>query len=169
MILFLIEAYEKLRETICGVEPCSAIPEHWQIPLEARRPQLVLQLAEPKEDEDGLQSAKHVITIPHYIGTVDDPAPIQYMDKGNYQGILTLADNSKVMVYGQSQYECWRVIEAIKPWIDPDQLTETLPKYDVYPTANIKQVRVYPKYASYWPPGPKSGNPEWTIHYSYDP
>lgn len=169
LIFLIIEYYERLRKVICGNEVCVAMPEHYQIKLEGHKPQLVLQLAEPKEDEDVLGKAQHVITIPHYIGKVDSPAPVQYVQKGGHHGMLVLNDNSKIHVYCISKTECIRVIESIKFWIDPAYLDGAIPKYSEYPTADIKQVTVYPKYGKYWPNGTKHQNPEWTNAYSYDP
>ncbi|NER36217.1 MAG: hypothetical protein F6J93_19905 [Oscillatoria sp. SIO1A7] len=168
LIFFLIEQYERLRGIICGNEACVAMPEHYQIKLEGHRPQLVLQLAEPKEDADELGKAQHVITIPHYIGKADSPAPVQYVQKGGHHGMLVLNDNSKIHVYCISKTECTRVLQAIRFWVNPFYLDGAQYKYSEYPTADIKQVTVYPKYAKYWPNGTKHQNSEWTTAYSYD-
>ena len=90
-------------------------------------------------------------------------------EKGNYHGKLTLKDNSKVHIYGRTQFECFRVLNDIKEWIDPAMLEGAQEKYDYFPSMDNKQVTVYPKYAKYWPHGAKENKAEWTTLYSYDP
>lgn len=141
-----------------------AIPEHWQIPLEAQRPQLVVQSAE-EMDNGSLDSAKYVTTIPHYRYTsLRDTPPFDYMDKGSTQGMLILKDNSKVIIYAKNQNEATRVINKIKNTIDPDFLENSYVKLGRIQNENMKEIRVYPKFGRFYDKGVKE-NFKWQTGY----
>lgn len=132
-----------------------AVPEHWQIPLEAQRPQLVLQSAE-KLESGVIDSAKYVTCIPHY--KYKDPRetpPFDYMDKGSTQGMLVLKDNSKVIIYAKNQNEATRVINKIKETIKEEMLENSYVKLGQIKSSSIKTIRVYPKFARYYETGIK--------------
>lgn len=134
-----------------------AVPEHWQIPLEAQRPQLVVQSAE-KMSNGFLDSAKYVTTIPHYKHKeIRKIPPFDYMDKGSTQGMLVLKDNSKVIIYVKNQNEAIRVINQIKQTIDPDYLTNSYVKLGRIQHEFIKEIRVYPKFGRFYDKGIKEG------------
>lgn len=141
-----------------------AVPEHWQIPLEAQRPQLVVQSAE-KMNNGFLDSAKYVTTIPHYkFKTPRDIPPFDYMDKGSTQGMLVLKDNSKVIIYAKNQNEAIRVINQIKETIDSDFLINSYVKLGRIQNENIKEIRVYPKIGRFYDKGVKE-NFKWQTGY----
>lgn len=141
-----------------------AIPEHWQIPLEAQRPQLVVQSAE-KMSNGFLDSAKYVTTIPHYKYTQPrDTPPFDYMDKGSTQGMLVLKDNSKVIIYAKNQTEATRVLNQIKLTIDSTFLENSYIKLGRIQNENMKEIRVYPKFGRFYDKGVKE-NFKWQTGY----
>jgi hypothetical protein len=132
-----------------------AIPEHWQIPLEAQRPQLVVQNAE-KLENGFLDSAKYVTTIPHYKYTQPrDTPPFDYIDKGSTQGMLVLKDNSKVIIYAKNQNEATRVLNKIKETIEDEMLKNSYVKLGRIQGEGMKEVRVYPKFGRFYDKGIK--------------
>ncbi len=132
---------------------CVAFPEHWQIPLEHHRPQLVVQCAEKKSDGT-LGPAKYVVSIPHYWWRDEKvPPPFFWLDKGRYYGVLKLKDNSKVQVYAKSEDEARRVLEEIKYSITQDQSSGSRIRTGEISGPGFKEVRVYPKYATFWTKG----------------
>lgn len=132
---------------------CVAFPEHWQIPLEHHRPQLVVQCAEKSEDGT-LGSAKYVVTIPHYNWTAVSPSPpFLYLRKGRYYGVLKLKDNSKIQVYAESEMEARRVLEQIKASIDWTMSQGSIVRTGEISGNGFKNVTVYPKYATFWTKG----------------
>jgi len=132
---------------------CVAFPEHWQIPLEHHRPQLVVQCAEKLEDGT-LGSAKYVVTIPHYMWMADSPSPpFLYLKKGRYYGVLKLEDNSKIQVYAESEMEARRVLEEIKSSINWTMSQNSFIRTGEISGNGFKNVTIYPKYATFWTKG----------------
>jgi hypothetical protein len=132
---------------------CVAFPEHWQIPMEHHRPQLVVQCAEKKEDGT-LGPAKYVVTIPHYWWQAENmPPPFYFLDKGRYYGVLKLKDNSKIQIYAKSEWEARRVLQEIKYSIDMEQSWDATIRTGEISGPGFKEVTVYPKYATFWTKG----------------
>lgn len=136
-----------------------AVPDEWLIRPEHHRPQLVIAFAE--KDEDGkYKSPKYAITIPHYKGGKPESAPLPAYEKGSYEGILVLSDNSKVTVNAKSEAEAQKMLDAAKALITGDMLSNSYSKIGKI-KADFKQIKVYPYYAVYYPEGRKSERPEW--------
>ena len=134
-------------------DKCVAFPEHWQIPFEHHRPQLVVQCAEKKMDGT-LGSAKYVVTIPHYMWTNDSPIPpFYYLHKGRYYGVLKLKDNSKIQIYAQSEAEAQRVLLTIRSKIKLEMVQGSRIRTGEISGDGFKEVTVYPKYATFWTKG----------------
>jgi hypothetical protein len=146
--LLLLLQKEEIR-----TDNCIAFPEHWQIPIEHHRPQLVVQCAEKKQDGT-LGSAKYVVSIPHYQWRYSDaPPPFSYLNKGNYYGVLKLKDNSKIQVYAESEWEARRVLLDIRGSIDLEQVQGSTIRTGEIDGPGFKKVKVYPKYATFWTKG----------------
>ena len=142
-----------VHEDLKQKDGCIAMPEHWQFKVEGHRPQLVVQCAEMRED-DTLGSAKYVVTIPHYQLTKENPPPpFRYMFKGKYYGVLKLNDNSKIQVYCDSEIEAKRVLNSIALWVDPSQTFQTYVRTGEISNPLFKNVKVYPKYATFYSKG----------------
>lgn len=111
-------------------------------------------------------SAKYPITVPHWKGGQNDKPRLPSYKKGNWEGILVLADNSKVTINAQNEAECIKILNAIKPWIDSKMLENSYFKGGKIKTKEpIKETQVYPKYGRYFGKGQKNGKPDWRVDF----
>lgn len=141
--------------------PIAAIPEWWPLRIGAERPQLVVFFAE-KRPNGKLGRTRWPITIPHYNSRNTRPNLPTYR-KGQWQGMLTLKDNSKLIVNAISQQEAERVINAIKPLIAPNYLIGAELKVGIRKGKVLKNCVVKPTSARYFSSGQKNTVPDWAI------
>ncbi|MBW4480494.1 MAG: hypothetical protein KME54_27570 [Tolypothrix brevis GSE-NOS-MK-07-07A] len=144
-------------------EPIAAIPQSWQIRHEGGKPQLVIQCAEKKEDGK-YGSAMYPITVPHWKGGINDKPSLPAYKKGNWEGILVLADNTKVTINAASESECTKILNAIKPWIKSEMLKDSYFKGGKI-NADIKPTQVKPMYGRYFKTGQKNNKPDWRVDF----
>jgi hypothetical protein len=140
-------------------EPVAAIPQSWQIRHEGGKPQLVIHCAEKKEDGK-YGSAMYPITVPHWKGGIHDKPPLPAYKKGNWEGILVLADTSKVTINAVNESECTKILNAIKPWINKEMLKDSYFKGGKI-NIEIKPTQVKPMYGRYFSTGQKNNKPDW--------
>lgn len=167
--------YRKIRaiieEELKKLDLVAAIPMSWQIRNEGGKPQLVIQCAEENGvDENGnkkYKSAMYPISVPHWDGTASDKISLPSYIKGNYEGIYTLNDNSKVTINAQNEIECRRIINAIKPHIPKQYTTDAYFKGGIIVRDKpIKESRVKPRYGRYFKDGQKNNKPNWRIDFT---
>ena len=166
--------YRKIKafidEAISKLDLVAAIPISWQIRNEGNRPQLVIQCAEENGvDKDGnkkYKSAMYPISVPHWNGTASDSISLPSYIKGNYEGIYTLSDNSKVTINAKNEIECKRILNAIKPHISQQYLKDAYFKGGVIVRDKpIKESRVKPRYGRYFQEGQKNNKQDWRIDF----
>ncbi|WP_375515979.1 hypothetical protein [uncultured Nostoc sp.] len=167
--------YRKIQKIIESevkkLDVTAAIPLSFQIRHEGDTPQMVIQCAERKSaaSENTLakyDSAKYPITVPHWKGGQNDKPSLPPYRKGNWEGILVLADNSKVTINAQNEAECTKILNAIKPWIDNKMLSGSYFKGGKIVTEQpIKQALVYPRYGRYFANGQKNNKPDWRVDF----
>lgn len=148
-------------------EAIASLPLSWQIRNEGKRPQLVIQCAERYKDENGkigYRSAMYPITVPHWKGTPNDKPSLPTYKKGNWEGIYTLKDNSKVTINAANEAECTKILNAIKPWI-PKELQEGAILKGGKINVEIKNTIVKPMYGRYFSQGQKKSKPDWRIDF----
>ncbi len=159
-----------IREEIEKLDLVSAIPLSWQIRNEGNRPQLIIQCAE----EDGVdksgnkkyKSAKYPISVPHWDGSPGEQIFLPSYIKGNYEGIYTLKDNSKITINSQNEIECKRILQAIIPHVSKTYLEDAYFKGGLIVRDDpIKESRVKPKYGRYFKDGQKNNKPDWRIDF----
>ncbi len=152
-------------------ETVPLIPEFWNMRVGSERPQLVVAFR-PKNRSKNLKNkdSKWALTIPHF-DTTGTQTNIQKKlklipeyEKGNYQGTLTLKDNSKLIIYAKSIIEAERFIKKIvtSNLIDKKYLDKT--NYEIKVgkiKGNYKEIRVTPTYAKYFSTGQKNLQPDW--------
>lgn len=156
---------QDMQNSSCENDNFAVIPEWWQLRPEADRPQLIVQCAEKKEDGT-LGSAKYVVTIPHYRYSTPTPfAPFSSLNKGSFQGITTLKDNSKIIIYGNTALHTRQVLLAIDSEIDSAYRLPFNPKVGPIGNPNFKEVTVYPKYGKYFSTGARKTVPDWIVRY----
>jgi hypothetical protein len=161
-----IEAYRARAEMLkaqCLLEPIAAIPEWWQLRPESHRPQLIIQFGEVRAD-GSIGKAMYPLTIPHFIGTKEDAKKINFKwRKGSIEGILTLKDNSKLIVNAVSKEEANRIIALTTAYIKDTQLTGSFSKIGERKGQPFKQIIVAPKVARFFAEGAKSTSPTWVV------
>jgi len=151
-------------------DPTLVIPEWWQIRTGADRPQLVLFYG-VKNDDGSWARARYYFNIPHF----DERKRIHLaatlpkkIKKGSYQGILTLADNSKVITYCRNAFEAERVIRAFAQLINKKQLGNEHTDFDLKlgqikgaKGTKFKEITVELMEARYFATGQKQLTPNW--------
>ena len=144
-------------------DPVVTVPEWFQIRIEGKVPQLILVSQEVRPNGT-LGNDYYPITIPHPKSTAKPKAKLttEYQ-KGDWQGLLTLNDNSKSIVNCKSEAEAKRVIEEIKTLIDPAFLTESTIKISYYPNNKFKQIRMRNYRADYYSKGLRKLKPDWRV------
>ncbi|MEH2312349.1 MAG: hypothetical protein V7K35_13340 [Nostoc sp.] len=160
-----------IEEAVKKLDVTAAVPLFWQIRHEGDKPQMVIQCAERKsaptaKEAAKYDSAKYPITVPHWRGGQNDKPPLPAYKKGNWEGILVLADNSKVTINAQNESECIKILNAIKPWIDSKMLENSYFKGGKIKTKEpIKETQVYPQYGRYFKNGQKNNKPDWRVDF----
>lgn len=156
---------QDIQKSSCENDNFAVVPEWWQLRPEADRPQLIVQCAE-KNADGTLGSAKYVVTIPHYRYSTPHPyAPFYRLNKGSFQGITTLKDNSKIIIYGRTALHTRQVLSALDSEIDSDYRLPFNPKVGPIGNPNFKEVTVYPKYGKYFADGGRKAVPTWVVAY----
>jgi hypothetical protein len=121
-MIFLAESlFEELafvRGAFCEQQTAIAsVPEWWQIRPEAHRPQMIY-IYRVKNANGTWKSGGYSLTVPHPKQvTAATVVALPTYTKGNYQSILTLSDNSKVIVNGKDAAACAEMIAAAKEQI----------------------------------------------------
>ena len=145
----------------CSREYYTAVPEWWQIRIEGDRPQMVFLFGE-KLGENNYDTARYPITIPHPIVQHYTTSPLPDYKKGQYEVLLTLKDNSKLIINAFSIDEAEKMLEACKAIIDPDYLDGSI----LRPIAPRKgpqllEIVVGARRSEYFSTGLKNTKPDW--------
>lgn len=138
--------------------PIASFPEWYQIRIGGDRPQLVVQYAE-KLAGGKLGRTRWSISIPHYIGDKNPKFPTY--KKGQWELLVTLRDNSKIMLNCISKEECERTWKEIKPYIKPYYLVTSQVKIGPRKGKKLKQCNVVATNAKYFAKGQQNGIPTW--------
>jgi hypothetical protein len=142
--------------------PGVSVPEWWEMRPEYERPQLCILFGLLDENTNKVGSAKYQVTIPHYNGEKPVKSPIPRYRKGSIYGILTLNDNSKVIVYAAAKEEAQKVIASAKRNIKAAQLGKATAKYGEMQGKERAPGVLVPREAHYYPKGlSKGAKPEW--------
>lgn len=142
------------------IEAIAAVPDHWQLRPEAQRPQLVIMFAEKKANGK-LGKPMYAINIPHYEHSkAPSNSPLPGYKKGQWEGILTLNDNSKVVVNAVSELEAKKVLNAAEKAIDSKYLKGSQTKIGMRKGIELKEIEVMPVKAKYFPTGRKDLSPK---------
>ncbi len=167
--------YKLLYERIAQLEglQCSpsnaiaSVPEWWQIRAESQRPQLVVLFAEVLSTGK-LTTSRWSLTIPHYARPKGFKPSIPSYEKGNWEGILVLTDNSKIIVNASSASECKRVINRLKILIPNNYRSvdgkAIKAKVGERTGTGLKKAKVIPIRADFYSSGAKSLTPDFTIN-----
>ena len=150
----------------CDNPAIAAVPEWWQVRLGADRPQLVIQFGQDLGNGK-IDDPKYPLSIPHVnISAVGNRSPIAPYTKGQWEAILTLADNSKVIVNAASAAEAESVINQAKLIINESALSGSFIKIGQRKGQALSIIRVAAKIAKYFPTGQKNMKPSWIKYFT---
>ncbi len=151
---------------IQGAEVCqvdvAATPDGWLIRPEWHRRQAVYQFAQIDASGNITGAPKYKITVPHHLAT-QPTAPLPNYQRGNWETIFVLNDNSKVTIHSLDAANGNLMLNAIKLLIDPAQLTNAYLSKSclVVTNTDIAQITVKNRMAKYWSEGTKNELPDW--------
>jgi len=143
-------------------EAIAAVPEWWAVRVGADRPQLVILYGESLADNKTGRS-RYPLTIPYYKFTGEGLPDFPTYQKGQWEGTLTLRDNSKVTINAVSYNEAARVLGEIKKFIDPEKLDGITQKIGERGGVKLQTITVKPCTAKYFATGQKNTNPDYTL------
>jgi hypothetical protein len=144
------------------------IPEWWAVRPGADRPQFVIMFAEIY-GTGKLGKSRWQLTIPHYNRPKGAKPSIPKYRKGNWQGTLTLTDNSKIRINAATASEAKRVINKLKILI-PVQY-RTVNGKAIKPTileradGDMKECDVTPIRGDYYKTGQRQNLPDWSVNF----
>ena len=148
------------------IDAVAVVPEWWAMRTGSDRPQLIITFGELKPDgKKG--KPEYSISIPHYNGPPKlTHSPIPNYQKGQKQGILTLGDNSKVIVNAVNEDEAERVLNAARKIINPKYLKNSHIKIGDRKGQKLKQVKVGAVAAKFFRHGQANAtNPDWKSYF----
>ncbi len=144
----------------------AAVPEWWQIRPEHQRPQLVILFAEVLSSGK-LTNSRWGLAIPHYNRPKSFRPNIPNYEKGSWQGILVLKDNSKIIVNAKTRSECSRVLNALKINVPVEYRTvngkAAKAKIGERLNADLRECRVTAIRADFFSTGQRNMTPDWSI------
>lgn len=168
------DTYKLLYERIAKLEALqceqnnaiAAVPEWWQIRPEAQRSQLVVLFAEVKSTGK-LGDSRWTLAIPHYNRGKGFKPKIPDYNKGSWEGILVLKDNSKIIVNAKDRTECTRVINALKINVPVEYRVVNgkaiKAKIGERVNSDLKECRVTAIRADFFSTGQRNLKPDWSI------
>jgi hypothetical protein len=106
---------------ISDLKPIAAFPEHWNLRVSKEIPQLVCIYKNSSKTSD---SGNYALHIPHYNGNKSPNLPSY--TRGNYWARLILKDNSRIIVYANSETEAKRVVNRLSDYVQNKYLTDNL-------------------------------------------
>ncbi len=155
----LTNLVQLIYERVCQLETTIAPPDHWQTRV-GPRAQLVVLWTD--RGTNGGSPSYWSFAIPHYNrGPGFKPQFPNYI-KGDYRVALVLEDNSKLIVYGNSKAEAFKIINYAKTLIDPAYLPGKIYTGETR-NSNLRVVRVYPMRGDFYSQGRSNAIPDWSI------
>lgn len=151
----IVAAFDRLYEIESAkCDPCdchAAIPESWQLRIDQRPPQLVIQYAEVKADGK-FGPPNYSLSVPFYRYTEEqtNKALFPAYKKGSRSGILVLSNNSKIVVNAHSEIQASIVIEALRKLVKPERLEGAILSNLSRKGQKLKEIQVVPKIAKYF-------------------
>lgn len=124
MLKVISEKIDNLHLDLPLIVPVASVVEHWQIRPEALRPQCIFLWGEWKPGDKVIGPPKYQTCVPYF-----DFAQAKSFNntfgylKGSRQGILTLSDNSKVIIYALNDAEIDRIFTRFRAGIQSAKLT----------------------------------------------
>jgi len=169
MIELLHRKVDNLHEDLLLIEPVASVVEHWQLKKEALRPQCIFLFGDYEQGADSIGAPKWQTCVPHFDFSLAPTFTNEWgYWKGPFQGILTLDDNSKVIVYARDKQEIERLFDRYLEGIPADLQMEAYTKIGEYkgPPFSSRFVRL--RRVDYYVDGRLKGPPTDYLRYPRD-
>jgi hypothetical protein len=142
-------------------ENVTSYPEGWLIKKGQDIPQLAIIY---RDTDKKTRSGNYTLYIPHYDGNKTPNIPAY--SKGDYWARWILKDNSQLLVNGKTEAEAIRVINKLERHVDRKFNTKEIEGLKVgrYTKGTVKEIKVAPLRADYYPEGKENSMPKWR-HY----
>ena len=145
-----------------GSDCLAVVPDWWQVRLGADRPQLLVSYA-AKFADGTWDKAKYVISVPHWsrskLLTLSTDFPIYR--KGQYQGVMILPDNSKLIVNAYTSAAAFAAIDKFALGIPSAMISRAVTKVASRRGRDLLSIVVYPRSARYFATGQMDLSPTW--------
>jgi hypothetical protein len=140
----------------------ATVPEWWQVRFEGGIPQIVISYREVKSDGT-FGDDWYPIIVPHPKSTDEPKAKLtSNYDKGKWQILLKLKDNSKVIIHAKAEQAGIDFMNSqIKPLIDPVYLTTAKLVTSHFPDSDFTEMTVTNKHVDYYATGNRKMKPTW--------
>lgn len=146
----------------CGCDSAIAsFPDWWDTRINSDRPQLAILYREWDGRKFG--AYYHTQHIPHYNKPKSYKPKFPDIKKGDMMGLLTLNDNSKIIVNGATNTETKRVISAYKAFIDGKFLKGVKNPRIVERPDELKKVTTRAIRAEFYSKGQLNLKPDWSL------
>ncbi len=160
--IFNFERLFNIESQQCKItEPMAVVPEWWQT-RPGQRPQLVILYANIL-DNGKLGGSRWSVSIPHYNRDQNYKPQFPSYFRGDVEGIMRLADNTKIIVNCKDSTECKRVLNVFKQFIDQKMLENVNIKIGERFGNSYKKTRVVPVRCSFFSDGQKDMLPTWFL------
>ena len=133
------------------------IPEYWQLRVN-QVPQAVILYREFLDNK--FTDTYYSSHIPHYTGSKNSKPRLTQYNKGEHSAIYVCKDNSKLVVYGESEQEAKRIINEMERYINP-RLRGNIVKLGT--RKGIKETTVKPIRIDFFSTGQTKLTPDWSI------
>ncbi|MEH2378292.1 MAG: hypothetical protein V7K27_05210 [Nostoc sp.] len=142
-------------------------PDGWLIRPEYHRPQAIYQFAEVDDSGKIIGSPKYRITIPHHKPEklVLPKPPFPNYQRGNWEIIFVLKDNSKITIHSFDKTEGDKILSAAKDLVDPNYLNGAYESKSclVGTTTPITKIKVKCRMAKFYATGCLTLFPTWLV------
>lgn len=144
-----------------AVDRVNSYPQGWEMKKGQNIPQLAIIFRDTNKNSI---SGDYTLHIPHYNGNKAPNLPTY--SKGDYWARWILKDNSQMLVNGKTEAEALRVINILERQVETKFRTDKVPwlKVGHYSTGTIKQIKVAPRRADYYPNGKENSYPKWRYY-----
>lgn len=114
MLKVINDKVDNLHNDLEYVVPVASVVEHWQLKKEALRPQCIFLWGEWTLGQPNINPPKYQTSVPYFdFAQATDFDNTFGFHKGELQGIITLADNSKVIIYARDEVEVDRIFTRL--------------------------------------------------------
>lgn len=161
MITATSSILNKIRQRACEIEPATVIPDWWQV-RRGQRSQAVIIYQEYDPATNKFLDSKWSLAIPYYRFPEGATPLIPDYKKGQIQGMLTLDDNSKIIVNCSTREEAARVLASLEVLVDPSMLQNKDSLIGERKGKALKTCTVKPRSIKFFEDGQRDTTPTWS-------